>query len=123
VADSISETLTLASNIPGKASLSIPVYANKTKVSGPLSAGKEVEQARFNLYPNPVTDELVVARGNFFGKGTYTLEVLDAMGKTVKSAEAKTDITSLAVAELQRGVYFLRISAGGEVFVKKFIKL
>jgi hypothetical protein len=45
------------------------------------------------------------------------------LGKTVKRVTATGDITTVNVAELKRGVYFLRINAGPETQVKKFIKL
>lgn len=121
--DSVSEMLTLGSNIPNKGTLSIPVYANKTKVSGPLSAGKNVETAEFNLFPNPVTEELTVARGNQFGKGAYSLEILDAVGKSVRKATATGDVSTINVTDLQRGTYFIRINSGNEIVVRKFIKL
>ncbi|KAA9324925.1 endonuclease [Adhaeribacter soli] len=121
--DSVSEMLTLGSNIPGKTSLSVPVYANKNKVSGPLSAGKNVDAAIFNLFPNPVGEELTIARGNQFGKGAYNLEILDAMGRTVRKTTASGDISTVNVTELKRGAYFIRINSGNEVVIRKFIKL
>ena len=121
--DSIAEMLTLQTNIPNRGTLNIPIYANKKAVSMPLGAAEEIAKAQFNLYPNPVSEELIVARGNQFGKNMYDLEIVDALGKTVKRVTATGDITTVNVAELKRGVYFLRINAGPETQVKKFIKL
>src|SRR5688572_3909331 len=121
--DSISETLTLGSNIPGKSTLTIPVYANKTKVQNPLGVGKDADKFVFNLFPNPVTDELAIARGNQFGTGAYAFEVIDALGKTVLKGNSNQDITTVNVAHLKRGVYFLRIQNKGELQTKRFVKL
>jgi deoxyribonuclease-1 len=121
--DSVSETLTLGSNIPNKTSLTIPIYANKTKIAAPLSAGKNVETALFNLYPNPVTDELTIARGNQFGQGAYQLEIMDAMGRSVRKISGTADVATLNVSDLKRGAYFLRIQAGNSVQTRKFIKI
>jgi hypothetical protein len=65
--DSIAEMLTLQTNIPNRGTLNIPIYANKKAVSMPLGAAEEIAKAQFNLYPNPVSEELIVARGNQFG--------------------------------------------------------
>ncbi|MBK0402162.1 endonuclease [Adhaeribacter sp. BT258] len=121
--DSISEILTLQTNIPNRNTLNIPIYANKKVTPLPLGAGEELAKAQFNLYPNPVNEELIVARGNQFGKNVYALEIVDALGKTVKRVTATGDVTTVNVAELKRGVYFLRINSGAETQVKKFIKL
>jgi hypothetical protein len=121
--DSINETLTFGSNIPGKATYSVPVYANKKKVQNPLGLGKDAEKYVFNLYPNPVTEELAIVRGNQFGTGTYAFEVIDALGKTVLKGNSKDDITTINVINLKRGVYFLRIQNKGELQTKRFVKL
>ena len=121
--DSISEMLTFQTNIPNQGSLSVPIYANKKSTPQISGTNKNLEAAQFNLYPNPVADELIVTRGNQFGKNAYSLEIMDALGKSVKKANATGDITSVNVAELKRGVYFLRINSGAETQIKKFIKL
>ncbi len=121
--DSINETLTFGSNIPGKATFTVPVYANKLKVQNPLGTSKEIKQAEFNLFPNPVNDELTIARGNQFGAGVFSFEVIDALGKTVLKAASRQDITTINVADLKRGVYFLRVKAGEEMQTKRFVKL
>lgn len=121
--DSISETLTFGSNIPGKATYTVPVYANKHKVQNPLGLSKEVEAANFNLFPNPVNEELTIARGNQFGSGVYQFEIIDALGKTVYKAASREDITTVNVADLKRGVYFLRLQTKNGLQTKRFVKL
>jgi hypothetical protein len=121
--DSISETLTFGSNIPGKATFMVPIYANKNKTQNPLGVSKDTEKYQFNLFPNPVTEELTVARGNQFGAGIYGLEVIDALGKTVYKADSRQDITTINVGGLKRGVYFLRIKNGNELQTKRFVKI
>ena len=121
--DSIAETLSFGSNIPGKATFTVPVYANKNKVQNPLGTKDEVAKFEFNLFPNPVTDELTIARGNQFGSGVYSFEIIDALGKTVSKANSAEDITTVNVADLQRGVYFLRIQTKNGLQTKRFVKL
>jgi endonuclease I len=120
--DSVMEALTFNTN-PGNSVVNIPIYANKTKIAAPLAAGKNIETAAFSLYPNPVTEELTIARGNQFGKGEYQLEILDALGRTVRKATGTADITTLNVSDLKRGAYFLRVQAGTSVHTSKFMKL
>lgn len=120
--DSVVENLTLQTNIPNRSSITVPIYANKKVIVLPLGTNKPVEVAQFNLFPNPVTNELTVARGNFFGKGNYSLEITDALGRKIINATGNADITNVDVSELKNGVYFLRIDDGEQTLTKKFIK-
>jgi deoxyribonuclease-1 len=103
-ADSVVENLTLQTNIPNRSSITVPIYANKKIVILPLGTKDIIETAQFNLFPNPVTNELTVARGNLFGKGNYSLEISDALGRTITRANGKADITNVDVSELKNGV-------------------
>lgn len=121
--DSLAETLSFGSNIPGKATFTVPVYANKNKVQNPLGVKEAVAAFEFNLFPNPVTDELTIARGNQFGSGVFAFEMIDALGKTIYRATSKDDITTVNVADLKRGVYFLRIQTKNGLQTKRFVKI
>lgn len=85
------------------------------------------EQGTYNITinPNPTLGEFVV-NATFEGGNDYTIEIIDLNGKMIipkaitgngNSFTQRFDIQSLA-----KGVYLLKVTAGGEQIVKKIIK-
>jgi len=73
-----------------------------------------------SLYPNPATDVLNIKLSNAPTAGTnYTLT--DALGKTMRAGKLNSSAT-LYVAELPRGLYFVRVRQGAAVRVSRFTK-
>jgi hypothetical protein len=73
-----------------------------------------------NIYPNPAKD---IVNIGFNGNTTVTFDVkmMNAFGEVVKNIKSAETATSLDVTGLAKGVYYLRISTGSEVFIKKLI--
>jgi len=71
-----------------------------------------------NIYPNPATDVLNI--DNKTGQSISEIAVYSVSGMRVK--QARNTQTSIAVSDLQSGVYFVKIRIGNEVQNFKFIK-
>lgn len=69
----------------------------------------------FNVYPNPANDVLYINRTK---NTTETVIVFNALGETVLSKELNKSDETLSIADLQQGVYFVKLSGG----VKKIVK-
>ncbi len=83
----------------------------------------------FNIYPNPVSDQLVIAADfpeyELHKKDLMTFELYDTSGVKVMSANADMDksVSQLAVSNLKGGIYFLKIIKNNEVIqTTKIIK-
>lgn len=74
------------------------------------------------VYPVPATDHLSVV-GNFSSEGSITL--FDITGKQVKQLFmgnlSEVNNTTLSVAEVPSGIYFVRITSEGQSITKKVI--
>ncbi|MFN8398173.1 MAG: T9SS type A sorting domain-containing protein [Bacteroidia bacterium] len=75
------------------------------------------QQIEVSAYPNPVTDFLhVVAPAN------ANIEILGMDGRLISSKSNRKPKNALDVRELSSGTYVLRVSAGGRVAARKFVK-
>ena len=74
----------------------------------------EENSSAFSVYPNPATDVL-----NIEGQNINNVEIINLVGQVV----ATTNTTSVNVANLANGAYFVRVNFNnGEVAAQKFIK-
>lgn len=74
----------------------------------------------FHMYPNPVKDQLHLAIPGMHGKGTVT--VLNAQGAVVVERDFSVAFSTVDVAGLVPGVYFVRVQANGRTGVRNFVK-
>jgi ELWxxDGT repeat protein len=70
------------------------------------------------LYPNPAEEILVV---EWLTGSTNTMAIVDQVGRTLSSTTF-TDRTEISLQHLSSGIYFARLSAGGKVLLRKFVK-
>ena len=77
---------------------------------------------KVTVSPNPVKDviNLFVARNS---NDHFNIQVIDAMGRTVKQLTSNTSFTQIPVSYLQKGMYFIKIMDGDKITVKKVILL
>jgi len=73
------------------------------------------------IYPNPVSNQLTVAlEGNWSGE--IGGQLFDATGRTVRSYRIMGAARSLwDVSALPEGLYFLRVSTGGEAYTERIV--
>ncbi len=74
--------------------------------------------AKISVFPNPVSDIMVVQYPDMTG-----LTISDLLGKTVRTAKFQpTSSKSVELSDLAKGVYFISVHAGAESHITKFIK-
>lgn len=77
------------------------------------------ELVEFNVYPNPVQNQLTIALTN--GSSEYQLDIIDLAGRSVYSAKLNQS-GNINVSELAKGTYFVRLNSDTETGVTRFIK-
>ncbi|MCL2434764.1 MAG: M20/M25/M40 family metallo-hydrolase [Lentimicrobiaceae bacterium] len=71
--------------------------------------------SNFKIYPNPANDKIFIEGGVI----NQNVEVIDINGRLVVNKVAESEIVSVDVSNLTRGVYFVRV---GKEVVGKFVK-
>jgi len=86
-----------------------------TILNDPTSLGSEGKITDFVVYPNPVKDRLNIRTS----EAIKHVQIIDTFGKKIQKA---TNSTTLQVANLKAGVYFLRVETNSGIQTVKFIK-
>jgi len=81
---------------------------------------EEVSEANITIYPNPVSNELVISSTDFQHK---KIDILDVMGKLVSSRVTAGEPVLHLPVHLSDGIYFVKISNETQYQLKKFIVL
>jgi hypothetical protein len=95
----------------------VTCLTNNTTATQNFLANNEVVLA----YPNPATDKINIDLKNYaYSHGS----IVDMLGKTISSFDLSTGAASISVAELENGVYFIRLvdAANNNVEVIRFVK-
>lgn len=85
------------------------------------TVGLAENSANLNLsvYPNPFSSVITI-QSDLRSDGT--IAIMDVAGKIIYTQELSEMQTTLDLANLPTGIYFLQLSAGGQKTVKKLIK-
>ena len=78
--------------------------------------GLDENEAEFTVYPNPVSHTLNISNGN--AEFSYTL--FNGMGQAVAKGTAHGN-SQINVSDLEKGVYFLRLTNGTQVRMEKVV--
>jgi len=106
-------------NAPQGDAVRIYNYARLVRAAGPASINENINPDLFNVYPNPVTNELVIKmQGN---NKTVNFEILNLMGQVVKTGSI-SESTTVQVDELLPGIYFIKLNNGKTSEYKKIVK-
>ena len=102
-------------------------YDIKYKYSGepfafrPAPGGVATVQAgKWQVYPNPATDELVVSASN--SKATTAYAITDMGGRSLLQGSWQQQTGSIAVCTLPPGTYLLRLDGSGSTWQSLFVK-
>lgn len=83
------------------------------------ASSQELLASSIEISPNPVHDEFTI-------KSDFDLnraEIIDAMGRVIRSEEITTAQESINVADLPKGIYTIRVSGVAGTLDKRFVKL
>lgn len=72
----------------------------------------EIAETEFDVYPNPVDNQLVIAR-----EGNMNIEVFNSLGQKILSAEAQNEMI-LNTSDWARGIYFVKVNGSTRKVVK-----
>lgn len=103
---------------------SIPLYQTISVVDANACLGiEEFVGANFSIYPNPMTNELVITINNALTEQP-SIRILDASGRVVytRKLQAETGTTNVPVSEFSNGLYVLELTTSQGIYTKKLIK-
>ena len=92
-----------------------PVLVELTGVQSPAAFGA------VRIFPNPIEDEFTVQLERL--PSNVSLHVLDVRGQILRSQKLTTAKTTIRVADLPEGVYFLQVRSATGRFVERLVKL
>ena len=78
-----------------------------------LESGRSLNQTE--VYPNPATDFITISTE----VETGTISILNLLGQEMSNYPVNGTITTLDIAELKEGIYFISIESGDQKIVKK----
>jgi hypothetical protein len=94
-------------------------WALKMDCVCPGSAVKEVEARPYQMYPNPVVDQLNFSQASIIS----SVNIIDITGKIVFTVNNHNDHLLINTSSLAKGLYFVRVNTtDGKVFSDKLAK-
>ncbi|MFT4761652.1 MAG: hypothetical protein ACI9LN_003635, partial [Saprospiraceae bacterium] len=87
----------------------------------PLSTGEQSTTFTFDLFPNPVSDKVILNLKNV-NSNDISCTLYNALGIAIETRSITQMNTEMNVKNLATGVYFCEITAGKERFVQRFVK-
>ena len=81
------------------------------------SVGENSHQA-LNIYPNPVSDKLVIETSEAIG----FVEIYNLTGAMVVSQKCNSEKAEIDVNNLHEGIYFIRITTDAAILTRRFVK-
>jgi hypothetical protein len=106
-------------NAPQGDAVRIYNYARLVRTATPVSINENKVHNSFNVYPNPVSNELVIELQGI--NETAKFEIFNSIGQSV-IAGSFIDKTMVQVDALLPGIYFIKINNGNISEYKKIIK-
>lgn len=104
-----------------QASIDVDYYTIEVATTCATGGIDEASASKFRLYPNPVAETFTL--DGLSGLDVSEVAIMDAAGKVLS---AQSDVTAgsidMNVANLEGGVYFVRVSYGSSMEVVRFIK-
>jgi hypothetical protein len=87
-------------------------------VAGVVSGVEELEDKDVQVFPNPMSDFLTIMLPNDNGVD-IEIEIIDALGRLVKTEILNQSTTQLDLSDLNAGVYYLSTGSIRKKFIKK----
>jgi hypothetical protein len=106
-------------NAPQGDAVRIYNYARLVRTAGPASINEHTSPDVFDVYPNPVSNELVIEmHGN---NKTVNFEIFNSMGQIVKTGSL-VERTIVQVDAFLPGFYYIKLNNGKTLEYKKIVK-
>jgi hypothetical protein len=88
------------------------------KFSAIINLRKNGQSDPITLYPNPVTDNLLINSSSPIKK----IEIINVAGEVVYTNKAVNLTNSISVKSFSNGLYILKVYTGSEIILRRFIK-
>jgi len=95
-----------------------PIFGNVNLVKNNELITDEV---KFKIYPNPAQNYINIQ----FDENEYAqkdIRIIDMSGRIIKTAELYSDMETIDISEIQKGLYILEIRTQNKVYRQKFVK-
>ena len=81
----------------------------------------EPSESAITIYPNPARYRIYIDARNLPGNN-ITIELINCRAELIGKSISQDKITALDIAGLNSGLYIIRMIAGNEIVIRKFIK-
>jgi len=84
------------------------------------------EEFTFSVYPNPVGDLLNLNWDDKFNGKVLTISIINELGQQVKRKDINglsINKITISVADLPKGIYYVKLASGKSVTVKPIVKM
>lgn len=88
---------------------------------GVVGINQNIKNKEFKVYPNPVTDMIVVSLSK--NSDVIQADLLDVNGKLVDRFNLTKIQTNISLSGLVKGVYFLKITSDNNSQIEKIVKM
>ena len=88
-----------------------------------VSAIRTYTFKNLKVYPNPVQNELYIANKELYIDGQATeYTIYDINGSVLWQISSKLNLSKINISNLNKGIYFIKITKKGNIYRTKFIK-
>lgn len=84
----------------------------------PITNVSEYKNLGLSIFPNPVDDTFSILEL----QNDAEIKIFNNMGQLVKTISFRNDQNTINVSELKKGIYFLQIHSGQQIYNSRFIK-
>jgi hypothetical protein len=109
-------------NVNGGAGFFLASNGTYEPICGYASINEELSQLNWNLYPNPVSDQLTINLENLDFSGQSSIEIINTMGQVIQKVELTSTSSLVPCHELESGIYLVRLTHNNVTAIKKIIK-
>ncbi|GAA3617642.1 T9SS type A sorting domain-containing protein [Flavivirga amylovorans] len=89
-------------------------------VAGSTLSNKSNKLSEINLYPNPVTDNMLYIN-SVLSREILDVDLYDVTGKNVLSAKLSNSVNVLNINDLNKGVYMVKLTQAKNTIIKKIV--
>jgi len=96
-------------------------FSNVAETTVSVNTNNQIfDKNNISIYPNPANTTLTLQFDNLTNHAVA--EIYDITGKSIKTVSLNTLQTTIGVAELNTGIYFIKVSYDKGFIVQKFVK-
>ena len=95
------------------------LFINSPEIFQGYVSVSENKELKFNVYPNPASDYLVVEG---IGYKKLNFSIFNIVGQSVKTGKLENNTSKISIPNLNSGIYFIQLKTEDKSETIKFIK-